>query len=53
LITVSRQAAGKRAGACVVWDLETQKRLAELSDITPSSTPKAPMGLLSPDGLGW
>jgi hypothetical protein len=49
LISVSRQAADKRTGACVVWDLATQKRLAEL-DVTPSATPKAPMGLLSPDG---
>jgi WD40 repeat protein len=49
LITLSRQANGKRSGSCVVWDLTTRQRVAEF-DIPASGTALAPMGVLSPDG---
>lgn len=49
LITVSRQAGSRRSGSCVIWDLATQERVAEL-DVPASTTATAPMGLLSPDG---
>ena len=49
VVSVSRQAADKREASCVVWDLATQRRVAELA-VTPSATVNAPMGLVSPDG---
>ena len=43
------QAAGKRTGMCVVWDLVTEKRVAELE--TPSVVAgSAPSAVFSPDG---
>jgi WD40 repeat protein len=48
-ITTSRQVAGKQAGSCVIWDLMTQKRVAEF-DIAPSAHTRAPLAALSPDG---
>jgi WD40 repeat protein len=49
VVTVSRQAAGRPSGSCVVWDLKTQRRVAEL-DIPPSPGPLAPWAGLSPSG---
>jgi len=49
LVTVSRQAADKRSGSCVIWDLTTQQRVAEFG-VPGSATAAAPLGLLSPDG---
>ena len=49
LITVSRQAAGKRTGLCVVWDLMTQQRVAEF-EVPATAGATAPLAVLSPDG---
>ncbi len=44
-----RQGAGQRTGRCVVWDLRTQQRLAELD--TPSLVAGSnPAAVFSPDG---
>jgi WD40 repeat protein len=48
LITVSRQAATGRNGACVIWDLATQQRIGEFS-IVPSGNAAAPTPILSSD----
>lgn len=47
VITLSREAGGKRNGACVVWDLSTQQRLGEF-EILPSKVP--PIAAMSPSG---
>jgi WD40 repeat protein len=47
LITCSRPADGRRAGGCVVWDLQTQQRVVEL-ELPPSN--QAPAAALSPSG---
>jgi WD40 repeat protein len=49
VIVTSRQAAKRRTGSCVVWDLMTQQRVAEF-DIVPSASAAAPLGVLSPSG---
>ena len=49
LITLSRQAENRRNGSCVIWDLETQKRVAEF-DIIPVDGNAPPIGVMSPDG---
>jgi len=49
LITLSRQVEDKRSGSCAVWDLTTQRRVAEF-DILASANALAPSGVLSPDG---
>jgi WD40 repeat protein len=49
LLTVSRQAANRHFGSCVVWDLATRQRLAEF-DVEPAGTPAAPTVVLSPEG---
>ena len=49
LITVSRQADDRRTGSCVIWDLVTQRRVAEF-DVPSSARAGAPVGALSPDG---
>jgi WD40 repeat protein len=49
LITVSRQAGGKRTGSCVVWDLMTQQRMAEF-DVPGTAGANAPLAVLSPGG---
>jgi WD40 repeat protein len=49
LITLSRQADDKRSGSCVIWDLETQQRVAEF-DIPSSANSGPPAGALSRDG---
>src|SRR5262249_45403799 len=45
----SRQAAGKRNGACVVWDLTTRQRLAEF-DLPATSAATAPAAVFSNEG---
>jgi WD40 repeat protein len=49
LITLSRQAGDKRTGSCVVWDLATERRVAEF-DIPATATPAAQGAALSPSG---
>jgi WD40 repeat protein len=49
LIALSRQADDKRSGSCVIWDLVTQRRVAEF-DAPPSVNSGPPAGALSPDG---
>jgi WD40 repeat protein len=49
LVTLSRQAQGKRSGACAIWDLATQHQLAEF-EIPGTTTATAPGASLSRDG---
>jgi WD40 repeat protein len=49
VITISRQADDKRSGSCVVWDLATQKRVAEFP-VPSSPTGGPPGGAMSRDG---
>lgn len=49
LITVSRRPPHGRTGACVIWDLLTQQRVAEF-DVPGTANPTAPVAALSPDG---
>jgi WD40 repeat protein len=49
LITLSRPVDDKRSGSCVIWDLVTQRRVAEF-DVSSSASAGPPAGALSPDG---
>ncbi len=49
LITVARQANAKRTGSACIWDLITQKRVAEFDTIASGGI-VAPLGSLSADG---
>jgi WD40 repeat protein len=48
VIVLSRQPNSKRTGACVIWDLVTQHRIAEF-DIPPSTGAQTQSAVLSPD----
>jgi WD40 repeat protein len=49
VITLSRQAEGRRFGYCVIWDIATRQRVAEF-DIPATNSASAPIPALGPDG---
>lgn len=51
MIAVSRPAEGRRTGSCAVWDLTTQRRVAEFEvPVSPTAPALAPpVGAMSPD----